>query len=322
MIMGRLLQETMREKLRPLRRRIKARLHGKILGKPRTRTKDFSVAVPFEFSFEHIAPAKPIAVVCHHYHIDLAEEIYAEISNIAVAADLFISTDTEEKAAILRKTFSAWRGGRVDVRVVLNRGRDIASKYVAFRDVYDRYELVFFIHTKKTEQPALGEAWRRHLIKTLTSSHEIVSSVLWMFTRDERLGVVFPQHFPAIRHLVSWCDEYPLAQGVAQRMGIELHPDQVIDFASGSMFWARSAALRPVLDLGLTMEDFPEEAGQIGNTITHTLERLLLHVCEKAGYRWLKISNLEYCDAPEMVVAIKTPEDFDRFESEHGVQLL
>jgi hypothetical protein len=54
----------------------------------------------------------------------------------------------------------------------------------------------------------------------------------------------------------------------------------------------------------------------------HAIERLLLHACEKAGYKWLKVSQLKFCDAPETVVAINNSMQFDHFVSEHMVEIL
>jgi O-antigen biosynthesis protein len=326
MFISRIVPQRYRERFRPVIERYRAKLKGQVTGRSLPRLIDYSLRVPFASGFavdrETPETSKPIAVVCHLYDHDLAGEIHAQIANIPVAADLFISTDTEEKAASLQGEFSSWKQGRVDIRVVEDRGRDIAPKYITFRDVYDRYDLILFVHSKKTKHPALGEAWRKHLIHTLTGSRDIVSSILWMFAHDDRLGVVFPQHFIQIRPLVRWCGEYPQAKLVAQRMGVALRPNQLIDFPSGSMFWVRSAALLPILNLNLKLEDFPEEEGQTGDTLIHVLERLLLHACEQAGCHWLKISSEGFEDAPETVVNAKQPSDYDDFIAKHTFRIL
>ena len=87
------------------------------------------------------------------------------------------------------------------------------------------------------------------------------------------------------------------------------------------MFWARSAALRPVLDLNLSFEDFPGESGQQDHTPAHALERLYFHVCERAGYSWLKIADPTLLFDIRAVIRMNNPQDLLRFQSEHGATL-
>ena len=83
------------------------------------------------------------------------------------------------------------------------------------------------------------------------------------------------------------------------------------------MFWARSAALAPLLDLGLTFDDFPAEAGQTDGTLAHAIERLYLHSCERAGYGWLKIANPALYFDTDTIVPIRSAEDLDRYVAKH-----
>ena len=75
------------------------------------------------------------------------------------------------------------------------------------------------------------------------------------------------------------------------KSGITITPDSALDFPVGSMFWARSAALRPLLDLELSFEDFPAEVGQTDGTLAHAIERLYFYACEKSGLRWVHAGN-------------------------------
>ena len=72
------------------------------------------------------------------------------------------------------------------------------------------------------------------------------------------------------------------------RAGLESRNDSqkpTFNFPVGSMFWARTAALRPLLELGLGWDDFPEEPVPYDGSLLHAIERLLPFVVEGAGFR-------------------------------------
>jgi lipopolysaccharide biosynthesis protein len=66
-----------------------------------------------------------------------------------------------------------------------------------------------------------------------------------------------------------------------------LLPKTTFNFPLGTMFWARTAALKPLLELGLLWDDYPAEPVPGDGSLLHALERLLPFVVEKAGFRSL-----------------------------------
>lgn len=196
-----------------------------------------------------------IAAICHIYFTDLAFVMLDELAHIPLSCDLYISTDSDEKRRFLERVFSTWQRGIVEVRLVENRGRDIAPKLVTFRDVYSKYDLLIFTHSKK------WLPWKKFLTYNLLGSAEIVGSIIDSFARLPSLGMVIPQHYEPIREggWLNWGGNFRLARRLARQMSINLYPRGVLDFPSGSMFWARPAALAPLLALNLTIKDFPIE---------------------------------------------------------------
>jgi lipopolysaccharide biosynthesis protein len=87
------------------------------------------------------------------------------------------------------------------------------------------------------------------------------------------------------------------------------------------MFWARSAALRPLLNLALSFNDFPQETGQIDGTLAHAIERLYLLACERAGFSWLKIANPALYANTASIVEIDSAAALDRFVAERAGRL-
>jgi hypothetical protein len=250
---------------------------------------DFSFAVPFGYEPPAMEAAPGLAVILHMYYPELLEEFKGYLSNIPFRFDLFITTDDEDKRRRILAGMEGWERGAVEVRIAPNRGRDIAPKLIACRDVYDRYEFFLHIHSKKSPQLDVLSEWRPYLLETLLGSEAIVRSVFEAFVADPKLGMVAAEHFDPVRHQIGWGWNFPASRKFAEELGIRLNMEEKIDFPSGSMFWGRSAALRPLLDRKLQVEDFPEEAKQLDGTLGHVIERMYFFVCEKAGFRWLKV---------------------------------
>ena len=289
--------------------KMKRRLSRKPTGRPAPATADFALAVPFDAAA--IAyPESRIAVMIHLFHPELAEEMRGFCAAIPAPCDLLITTDSEQKAEAIGASFADWPSGNVSIRIVPNRGRDIAPKLTAFRDEYAGYDLVLFLHSKKSGTVDWGDTWRRQILSSLCGSGQIVASILSLFARDEKLGMVAPKSLERVHEMTRWGDTTDAIM-LANRLGLELDFDGQLDFPAGSMFWARPQALKPLLDLGLAAEDFPAEAGQTNATLAHAVERLFYIVCEQAGYAWLKVADPEFFEDQAPLLPIAGASDLD-----------
>ncbi len=54
-------------------------------------------------------------------------------------------------------------------------------------------------------------------------------------------------------------------------------------FIAGSMFFARTTALLPLSYLGICVDDFEEEDGQVNGTLAHAIERGISYSVRVAG---------------------------------------
>lgn len=282
---------------------------------------EFSLELPLGYAPPLLATPPRIAVILHAYHVDVLPEIVAYLENIGFPADIFVSTDQETKRAVVARCFAGWARGRIEIRVMPNRGRDIAPKLVGFGSVHDHYEFVLHLHTKRSLHDPLLEGWRGYLLETLLGSPAVVRGVFEAFARQPQLGMLAPQHVEWLRPWIGWGENFVLAEALAHRMDIALTPDAPLDFPSGSMFWARSAALRPLLDLGLLFEDFPDENGQTDATLAHCIERLYFLVCERAGFDWMKIAARGLLHDGGAVITVRGPAALSRFLSLRRVRL-
>ena len=293
------------------------------IGIVRSQDVNFSMAVPFRWTADSITlPHLRLAGVFHIFHPEIAKDFAEVLARLPGKTDVFISTDTERKKALIIEQLGHHLTNRIDIRVVPNRGRDIAPKLVTFQDVYHQYDLILFLHSKHSARLVDGEIWRRHLFHNLAGSSAIVGSIVGAFAAAPDLGMVIPQHWPPILPWADWQGEYPLAQQLASRMGIRLSRSHVVDHPSGSMFWARPKALTPLLELGLDNDSFPEEAGQVAGTIAHAIERLFLYSCNAAGLWWAKVADPETIVYPRTAVPISGPEEVRLFRDARGFRLL
>ncbi len=270
--------------------------------KPRAPQENYAFAVPFAHSLDRRAELN-IAVVVHVFHIDLLDELRNYFEFISAPCDLLVTTDSDAKKQAIETSLSSWAKGQLTISVVPNRGRDIGPKLTAFAHLYSYYDLLLFAHTKRSDTVEWGGEWRKQILATLCGSHGNVRSVFDLFEQDKELGIVAPVNFPRVHSRLAWGDRKE-PDRLAQSLNIKLDYDGLIDFPAGSMFWARPAALKPLLDLELSASHFPEEDGQTNDTLAHAVERVFLVAAELAGYHWCKVSTRNEKERPFVLCEI------------------
>jgi lipopolysaccharide biosynthesis protein len=72
---------------------------------------------------------------------------------------------------------------------------------------------------------------------------------------------------------VGWDANRAFAESLAARMGLEKLPEHFV-FPVGMMFWAKTSALAPWMNLKLDWDDYPEEPLPYDGTSLHAIERL------------------------------------------------
>ena len=92
---------------------------------------------------------------------------------------------------------------------------------------------------------------------------------------------------------MNWGTNREYAQQLMEAMGADpdLLPDDIF-FPAGTMFWARTAAVKNLFDIDFSVVNVPEETGQIDGTIMHAIERLWLFIAEMNGYTYRMYPNI------------------------------
>ena len=228
-----------------------------------------------------------VGVMVHVFYADLVDELRRHVSSVPVPIVLMVSVADRETQEIASAAFSRLDNVRsLHVRIVPNRGRDIAPFLVAYRDEILGLDLVCHIHTKKSLYTGNDKnEWRSYLLESLLGSKARVSWIVGTFQAMPDLGIVYPETHPSLPlYAHTWLSNKEDGRILGASLGLDIDTEAYLDFAVGSMFWARVASIRPLFDLGLSAESFPPEAGQTDGTLQHAIERLFVPTARQRGY--------------------------------------
>lgn len=206
------------------------------------------------------------------------------MKNIPTGFDLFISTDTTLKNKHILKKLLNEDFANVTLRITENRGRDIAPLLLDFPEIFNEYEYLLHIHTKKSPHNEKLYSWYYFLIENVIGNREIVNSILSLFEKNPTLGIIAPEHFYPVQSAIAWGPNFGQCKALLKEMGVLINQYSVSDFPAGSIFWSRVDAYRPIINLGLALNDFEKETSQTDGTLAHAIERIFYYSCELAGY--------------------------------------
>lgn len=232
-----------------------------------------------------------ICVQLHLYYLDMMDEFIAYLNNIPARFDLYVSlTNGEALEEVSDKIASKVQNANVKVRVFPNKGRDIAPLFAGFRDEIMGHDIVCHIHTKNSPHNSAKKDWRGQLLHNLMGHSGAATSNLRILSENPHIGMIFPDYHPSLRDQITWGTNFEKSKILASQLHLEINAEKLVPFPAGSMFWARKNALKPLFDLALTFDSFPDEAQQIDGTIAHAIERLMGEVVVSQGYELLQVS--------------------------------
>jgi ubiquinone/menaquinone biosynthesis C-methylase UbiE/glycosyltransferase involved in cell wall biosynthesis len=223
----------------------------------------------------------------HFHYLDHFGDFLCALEANVQPCRLILTTDSTNKAAEMRAALGK-NGANAEIRVVPNRGRDIGAFLTVLEEAIGTCDLLGHVHGKRSLGTSnvdmdFGDRWRvflwQHLIGDEVPMVDIIEQTC---RKDPKIGLVFPED----PFLIGWEENFEIAQRLASRMGLRMPLPPSIDFPVGTMFWARPEALVPLLRLGLSLDEYPQEPLPVDGTILHAIERLLPLVAENAGYHY------------------------------------
>jgi glycosyltransferase involved in cell wall biosynthesis len=227
-----------------------------------------------------------VALHLHVYYPDLLPDIVTRLGYNGCRPDLFVSIADEAARPAVETALAGYAGRTVAIEVVPNRGRDIGPLLTGFGPrLMAGYDYIGHLHTKKShdvKDAAMGATWYHFLLENLLggAAGGTADAILSALDGDATLGMVFPG------------DPYVLGMGgnaahaapLLARLGLVAPPEHFM-FPVGTMFWARTVALAPLMGLNLGWDDYPDEPLPYDGSMLHALERLFALTLPHSGLR-------------------------------------
>jgi lipopolysaccharide biosynthesis protein len=257
--------------------------------------------------------SKKIALIMHVYFEDLIDYCFNYAKSIVPEADVYITTDTENKKELILKVFSNLPCAKLVVIIIENRGRDVSALLVGCKEFLLDYDYVCFAHDKKTTQVepyAVGESFSYKCFENILHNQHLVRNIINTFEDNPRLGLLTPST-PNHAHFYStvgceWGDNFENTKKLAEKLKLNVQMDPLNEPIAplGTMFWFRPKALKTLIDYDWKYEDFPKEPNNTDGSLLHSIERIYSFVVQHEGYYpgWvfsdtfarIEITNLYY----------------------------
>lgn len=233
-----------------------------------------------------------ICVLVHLYYVEMLDEILNKLSNMPIQYDLLLTcVDSIKKDQIETKLKRVEFPYHYEIRIMeLNRGRDMSSLFITYRDLPDKkYDLALRLHTKKSPQMSgnSAEYFKEYLYENLLGSKMYVAKILNLFINEEHLGIVFPTMvhigLPTIGH--GWFTNRNGVKSWLDKLDVRVPLDKTSPLAPyGTMFWFRPQSLKKLFTHKFEWKDFPKEPNHSDGGLSHLLERMMTYIVHDEGY--------------------------------------
>jgi len=238
------------------------------------------------------ASTAKVAIIIHAYYLDVFKAIIKSLGDVDVRHKIFITTMASNAARV--NSVMECTKFEYEIFVYENRGRDVLPFLSVLNNIdLDPYPFILKLHTKKSPHREAyredGDKWCRDMCSCLGRPEQL-DWILRQMCAAANIGLVGPQdhvismgmYYGENRKNVNW---------LASRLGIENIDPNHDRFIAGTMFVARSDALKPILALGLRPDEFEPELSQLDGTMAHAVERALAYSAMSAGFEIASVAR-------------------------------
>lgn len=256
------------------------------------RKKNLNIVLPKDFSIGKVDLQKyRCAVLVHLYYEDTVDKYIQYIKNIPQDINVFFTYTDGHMRDKLEQKVAPYIANLFFIKKE-NRGRDISALLVATREKLLDYDYICFVHDKKEKKESLkkdAEEWIYSLWENTLGSQQYIENILYTLTAREDIGLLVPPHMIsdglAHGYMNKWGKNYEIAVGLAEAWGLNCNLDKKKNpITFGTVFWAKTKALRRLLERKWEYKDFDDEPLADDETISHAIERMFAYIVQDAGY--------------------------------------
>lgn len=233
-----------------------------------------------------------IAVHAHMYYVDLTDEFITYLKNIPFKFDLYISTMRKKDIPLMYYKFKKITNlNKLVIKKSKNSGRDFGPMFVLFGNDLKNYDYILHIHTKKSLRVGAEQVgWRQYLLNGLLGTKELVMQYFELMD-NHNVGLAYPSTYKDVPLIAySWLSNFDFAKKYFENCGYELR-DHYLNFSAGSMFWCKKDAIKELLDLNLTWNDFGKEEAKDEGTLAHAFERIFGLAAKHNNYNFATLGK-------------------------------
>lgn len=260
-------------------------------------------------------PKKKVAAIFHLYYIDLIDDIYKYLSNMPSYVDIYITTTSENNKDKILNKFSNVKN-KLQVRVVKNKGREIAALLIDCKDILKKYDYVGFCHDKKSHigMPiTTGKSFEYTLIENIFNNECYVENVIDTFENNPKLGVLgapSPLHsMYSVSIGYEWTSCYEETEKLSKRLKLKCNLSKDKNpFILGTAFWCRTESLEPLFNYNWKRSDFPKEPLNADGTLNHAIERCFSYVSQSQGFYsgWVMTEDYSSLEIQNLYLLLST----------------
>lgn len=240
-------------------------------------------------SYELSSKKSDSIAVIHIFYEDLINDFHTVISGARKLRDFDVAISVPDSFSEKGLVKAIEKLNPVHVTISENRGRDVWPFIQTVSNIkHLKYRYGVKLHSKKSTHLSSGTDWRKSIFDALMSD-ESIRKVFDLFHSNEKVGIVFPEHFKYDLKDNYLIDNKDNLRFLCEIYDVNFH--DMKEFVAGTMFWFNFELINNLPSKFVTRELFGPELGAIDGTMAHAYERFINTFSSKYGFSTLSYST-------------------------------